>query len=326
METQKQQKQDSNRVRKFSIDCNIGYVIRNHVKCVMQLLTNDIPQFNFRLQTTKCLNTAVMLMQFLLGEKGLHIADACDTRAVISRHTSGMENNQQLLTELKRQLFSKREKSRTIYYILLSDGYFPEKQLDDTIEIQKDRYFPGHVFILEKLYSKSTNKHSFFFYQSYINKYSLSEHIEMNKGLKISSKRAEELINDLSSVINSPTWSHDNVKKWYDMTFADSTDLLNSQSKGKFFLCFRKAKTSTCLERLERYLKAKHKALSKIPRSAIANIYGNPNMYDTKIKPLSNGEMIVEIESLLYKISKSKRDKTTTLRGLQEGCSNINSP
>jgi hypothetical protein len=287
--------------------CNIGYVIQHHVKCVMQLLTNDIPQFNFRLQTTKCLNTAIMLMQFLLGEKGLHIADACDTRAVISRHTTGVETNKQILLELQKQLFSKREKARTLYYVLLSDGYFPDANATDATDDQK--YFPGHVFILEKVYDTLKRKHYFYFYQSYINKYSLSEHIEMNKGLKISGSRAQELINDLTGVLTAPSWSQENVRKWYDMTFADSTDLLDSQSKDKFFLCFRKAKTNTCLGKLRSYLNMKHKSLSKIDEKNMDDVYGNPNLYDNDIAPLSNKGMITEIESLLYKIHKSQIKK-----------------
>lgn len=283
--------------------CNIGFIIKHHVKCIMQLLTNDIPQFNIRLQTTKCLNTAVMLMQFLLGKKGLQIVDACDTRDVIERHKSGIDRNDVIMQELKKQIFSKREKSRTLYYILLSDGYFPGKDVNNN-DIQK--YFPGHVFILEKIYNVSTKQHIFYFYQSYINKYSLTEHIEMNKGLKISHKRAEELLNDLSSVLKSPTWNNDNVKKWYDMTFVDSSDFLETQSHQQFYLCFRKAKTTDCLEKLKKYLNDKHTLLSKVPSSESDVIYGNEQLYDKNIKPLTNKQMLIEIESLLFKINKTQ--------------------
>ena len=283
--------------------CNIGFIIKNHVKCIMQLLTNDIPQFNLRLQTTKCLNTAVMLMQFLLGSKGLQIVDACDTRDVIDRHKSGIETNDNLLKELKKQVLSKREKTRTLYYILLSDGYFPTTDENNN---NTQKYFPGHVFILEKIYNISIKQHIYYFYQSYINKYSLMEHIEMNKGLKISQKRAEELLDDLSSVIKSPTWNNDNVKKWYDMTFVDSSDFLETQSQQQFYLCFRKAKTTECLNRLKKYLLKKHNLISKIPSHQSNVIYGNEELYDSNIKPLTNKQILIEIESLLYKIDKSE--------------------
>lgn len=283
--------------------CNIGFIIKNHVKCIMQLLTNDLPQFNLRLQTTKCLNTAVMLMQFLLGSKGLQIVDACDTRDVIDRHKNGIENNDNLLEQLKKQVLSKREKTRTLYYILLSDGYFPSQDQNNN-DVQK--YFPGHVFILEKIYNSTQKQHIYYFYQSYINKYSLTEHIEMNKGLKISRKRAEELMNDLSYVLKSPTWNNDNIKKWYDMTFVDSSDFLATQSQQQFYLCFRKAKTTECLNRLKKYLLTKHSTISKLPSNQSGLIYGNEDLYDKNIKPLTNKQILIEIESLLYKIDKSQ--------------------
>lgn len=283
--------------------CNIGFIIRHHVKCIMQLLTNDLPQFNLRLQTTKCLNTAVMLMQFLLGDKGLQIVDYCDTRDVIDRHKNGIETNDNLLEELKKQVLSKREKSRTLYYILLSDGYFPSI---DTNNNETKKYFPGHVFILEKIYHKTRQQHIFYFYQSYINKYSLTEHIEMNKGLKISKKRAEELLNDLSSVLKSPTWNNDNIKKWYDMTFVDSSDFLDTQSRQQFYLCFRKAKTTECLNKLKQYLLKKHNIISKVLSNESNVIYGNEELYDQNIKPLTNKQILIEIESLLYKIDRSQ--------------------
>lgn len=284
--------------------CDIGYVIKDHVKLLMQLLTNDLPQFNLKLQTTKCLNTAIMLMQFLLGDKGIKIANACDTRGVIARHTEGQEDNNVILTQLTKQLFSKREKSRTLYYILLSDGYF-EKDL-----LSQAKYFPGHVFILEKIYDSDINDHIFFFYQSYINQYTLNEHIQMNKGLKVSKSRAQQLINDLTHVLTSKTWDKDNVRRWYDMTFADSSDLLNSKSQQKFFLCFRKAKTTTCLQRLEKYLKSKQQILlSKVEEGKADEVYGDVTLYDNTIKPLTNKQMLVSTQALLSKI---KYNKTIT--------------
>jgi hypothetical protein len=240
-------------------------------------------------------------MQFLLGDKGIQIANACDTREVIARHTRGQEDNNVILAQLTKQLFSKREKSRTLYYILLSDGYF-EKDL-----LTQSKYFPGHVFILEKIYDSDINDHIFFFYQSYINQYTLSEHIKMNKGLKVSKSRAQQLINDLTHVMTSNTWDKDNVRRWYDMTFADSSDLLNSKSQQKFFLCFRKAKTTTCLQRLEKYLKSKQQILlSKVQEGKADDVYGDVTLYDNTIKPLTNKQMLVSTQALLSKINHNK--------------------
>lgn len=280
-----------------SCRCDLGYIIKDHIKLLMQLLTNDLPQFNFRMQTTKCLNTAIMLVQFLLGDKGLKMADSCDTRAVITRHSQGIETNNIIMTDLKKQLFSKREKSRTLYYILLSDGYFPTQESVDK------KYFPGHVFILEKIWDTSSKQHMYYFYQSYINKYTLREHIVMNKGLLITTKRASELINHLERVLNSETWSQESVKMWYDMTFADSSNLLESNSKQRFFLCFRKAKTTICLEKVKKYLTRHARRLKKQPAHQLDDIYGDASLYDEGSKPFTNRQVMTHIDELLQKMS-----------------------
>lgn len=289
---------------KNNIDCrcDLGYIIKDNIQMLMQLLTNDLPQFNFRLQTTKCLNTAVMLVQFLVGDKGLKMANNCDTRAVISRHTEGLDTNEGIIADLRQQLFSKREKKRTLYYILLSDGHFPT--LKDTTNSPK--YFPGHVFILEKIWNTTSKDLSYYFYQSYINKYTLREHIAMNKGLLISEARAKELMDHLEKVLKAETWSSDNVKRWYDMTFADSSSLLDSNSKQRFFLCFRKAKTSVCLEKLEKYLKKHERILNKISVTEREDIYGDKNLYDDPSQALSNGEVLKQLKKLLGRINDSK--------------------
>jgi hypothetical protein len=129
----------------------------------------------------------------------------------------------------------------------------------------------------------------------------------MNKGLKVSKSRAQQLINDLTHVMTSNTWDKDNVRRWYDMTFADSSDLLNSKSQQKFFLCFRKAKTTTCLQRLEKYLKSKQQILlSKVQEGKADDVYGDVTLYDNTIKPLTNKQMLVSTQALLSKINHNK--------------------
>lgn len=289
--------------------CDLGYIIKDHIKCVFQLLTNELPQYNFRLQTTKCLNTAVMLMFFFLGERGLKMAEECDTRSVIARHESNLENNADITKELKSQLFSKREKARTVYYILLSDGYFPKPLGTQTAPSTPEQvYFPGHVFVLEKIWDESKQEHYFYFYQSYINQYTLQGHVEHNKGLRISHKRATELLTDLEQVLTSPTWSANNVQKWYDMTFASSETLKDSHSRNRFFLCFRKAKTNVCLGKLKKYLVDVSRKLDTLITSNPSlqgSVYGNPDLYSQDSLPLTNGEMQQQVKLLLAKINKS---------------------
>lgn len=280
--------------------CDIGYLIQDHITPLMQLLTNDMPQLNFRLQTTKCLNTAVMILFFMLGQQALQIAQTCDTNKVISRHKQGIDNNLNILQDLKRQLLSRKEKTRTLYYILLTDGYFPKTDTKEARTGKDNVYFPGHVFILEKLYDESKKEHFFYFYQSYINQYTLKGHVQKNKGLIISKKRALELYEDVAHVLTADKWDEKSMAKWFDLTFASTPQFADSRSRQNFFICFRKAKTNTCLKNITTYLQKKLRELNTIQDSD--SIYGDTSLYLDKSIALSTGELRIEVQSLLNKI------------------------
>lgn len=284
--------------------CDLGYIIQDHITALMQLLTNDIPEMNFRLQTTKCLNTAVMLLFFIVGSKrALKMAQSCDTHTVITRHKNGLDNNIEVLQELKKQMFSATEKSRTIYYVLLTDGYFPAADLT-----KGTVYFPGHVFILEKLWDEERKEHYFYFYQSYINQYTLKGHIEKNNGFAISSGRAKELYKDVEQVLTSDRWDEKSMMKWFDLTFATTQHFANSTSRQNFFICFRKAKTNICLKNINIYLQQKLRQLKTIKDKEA--IYGDTSLYLDKTMALTTNEMLVDIQTLLKKVQ-SKINLTT---------------
>jgi hypothetical protein len=248
-----------------------------------------------------------MIMTFLVGKKGIEIGDYCDTRAVIKRHKEGQDNNTAIMNNLKQQLFSKSEKSRTLYYILLTDGYFPPDSNVDTPSPSSDVYFPGHVFILEKIWDETEKKHYFYFYQSYINQYTLKQHIELNNGLKISLEKAKNLIDNLEYILNNDEWDEDNIRKWGKMTFTNSSKFNNTNSQGKFFLCFRKARSNSCYNNLLAYLTKVLKYINKLPPELNDEIYGDKSLYDSDSTPLTNMQMKQQVLSLMSKIYINKK-------------------
>jgi len=285
--------------------CDLGYVIKDHITPIMQILTNQLPEFNFRLQTTKCLNTSIMLMMFLVGKKGIEIGNYCDTREVVKRHKEGQDNNTVIMNALKKQLFSKREKSRTLYYILLTDGYFPFAS--QTLTPTNHVYFPGHVFILEKIWDSTESRHYFYFYQSFINQYTLKQHIEFNNGLKISWEQALNLIGNLEYILKAKQWGQENVNKWKQMTFTDSSQFTNTNCQGQFFLCFKKAKSTICYNNLLECLQKVMTNLNKLPTQNDNDIYGDQTLYDDDANPLTNKQLKQEVLSLMSKIYINKK-------------------
>ena len=105
--------------------CDISSLIKYHVKAIFQLYTMDIEDYNMRLITTKCLNTAVILTIIVLGiKKGQKYTNFCDTDKTINRHQSREVNNKDLIIEMKKKVL-RPTKLRYMYYILMTDNYFP---------------------------------------------------------------------------------------------------------------------------------------------------------------------------------------------------------
>lgn len=274
--------------------CDLVYILKDYVKPIMQLLTVDIKQYNMRLLTTKCLNTGIMIMYFMLGKKGIQLASQCDTQVVIKKHKEGLENNAAVLYGLKNDILSKKHKQRYLYYIMLTDGYF-EKSNIDTI------FFPGHVFILEKI-PNANGSFEYQVYQSYINKYDIKGHFENNQNsVLMTYNQVRLLIEKIQHIMTSETWDEKCIKYWKDFTFVDTTNLKDTRCKDQFFICYRKSTVKTCLGNIRSYIKEKMKILSKIQDKT--KIYGDMSQFDMSQQPLSVHQLSDQVQTLFFKIN-----------------------
>jgi hypothetical protein len=262
----------------------------------MQLLTIDLKEYNMRLLTTKCLNSAVLIMYFMLGKKGVSIAQQCDTRAVIQRHTNGEENNYNILNDLKKDVLSKNIRQRYLYYILLTDGHFLVPNQEDD---QRTIFFPGHVFILEK--TPTPEGIYFQVYQSYINHYDIKGHYKNNKNsVKMNINEVETLIDNIGYILNAEKWDDKCIKYWKQFTHVDTKEFKDSFSKNRFFLCYRKSPVTACLQNIKTFATKKIKILSKIPQKSL--IYGDSSLYEEKEKPLSTFAIMTDMKHMLQKL------------------------
>lgn len=274
--------------------CDVVYIIKDFIKPLMQLLTNDIKDYYMRLLTTKCLNSSVSISFFLLGyKKGIAMSNYCDTHLTRKRHNDGIDNNLDIVNKLKKDVLNKRCKYRYLYYILMTDASFPMKD-------QQDKFFPGHVFLLEKIPGEPDP--SFYFYQSYINEYDINGHYNKNnKTLKVSYKKTSELMDKLRYIITNEIWDEKCVKYWKEFTFVDTSQTLQGSSSGnKFFMCYRKTKATACLEHVKKYVNDKHRT---VDLSKPHDIYGDVSLYDADQKPLTNYEMHAQLNDLRARIS-----------------------
>jgi hypothetical protein len=273
------------------------HILKDYVKPIMQLLTNDITDYNMRLIVTKCLNTAVMLVYLLLGDKGIKMANYCNTHTTRKRHMDGIDNNISLINSLKEDLL-RTTKKRYIYYILLTDAHFPRVGTENT-------FFPGHVLVFEKV--PANPKPYYYIYQSYINEYDLKGHYENNNNsIKKTYDEFAQLLEKLKYVLSADLWDDHCIEYWKDLTFVDTVSLKNSSIKNRFFLCYQRSAISTCIEKVQKYVIDKFRPLKYI-NFETNEVYGDVSKYDPRYKPLTKFEMKTKLATLIPELSKHKK-------------------
>jgi len=268
------------------MSCELGNVLKNYVHPLMQLLTNDIKEFNMGLLTTKCLNTAVMIMYFMAGKRGVKASQVCDCATI--RETSLLKadpyQNTRVCKSLARAILDEAT-TRELIYILITDADFD------------NHYFPGHVIVIEKFPNKT-----YHMYQSYINQYDLNGYHEHNKSFVVHHERMQSILRSLYYVMcEADTWDENCVQIWKDITFVDTSSMLGTYIKNRFFLCFKKMKALHCIKNIERYAKKK---LRSIPDNN--EVYGNTALYSRTVRALTNSEIKHHLQSLVPDIKRYK--------------------
>jgi hypothetical protein len=276
--------------------CDIGYVLQNYVKPLMQTLSNDVKDYYLKMITTKCLNTAIMLGIFMIGyKKTKAIADYCDTEATRQRHLNNIDDNPTIFKNFKTDILKKTCRTRYFYYIMLTDGHFPKLGGVGTI------YFPGHVFIIEKMPPiKKGELPYFYLFQSYINQYDLNGHIKKTgNNVRLTYDKMTLLLEHIDYILETEIWDDKCVEKWRDFTFVDTSNTFKgTKSKGNFFFCFKKTPVQNCLAYIRKYTKLKLKEVTPKIKTQAHEIYGKSEIYDKNIQPLSNLEMYKQLSKL----------------------------
>lgn len=371
--------------------CDIGYVIRGYVPALMQILTNELRDYNMQLLTTKCLNTAVIVWFLFLGKPKMNEAAYCDSSDTQTRGKNAKENakddhdfdllpenplnvicrlaeqligresmekedverlekldaakeNEQRPAPYAQQSFKskimrllpgrgdkthggdsddqgrndtntntntdkqhegtpscKSENKRTCFYVMMTDAEMPRAKerceeeiaensgfvLQDTLfnnnngrhpwnnaqtskqqktknklknsntDRNDTRFFPGHVYVIEKINCGLKAKPRYQLYQSYINHYTLDGHATKNKSFSFSFERAKYLIRGLKHLYSSCAWDERATAFWKKLTHVDCSDLEGYQFSDQSYMCFRSIETTNCVEHLQEFVSTK---------------------------------------------------------------------
>lgn len=274
--------------------CDIGYIVMHHIDAVLQVLTNRLRDYHMKMIKTKCLNTAVMMMYLMLGTEAMGTVHKCDVQNVRSRRKAkgdAMPTTGEIARNLKAAIQSKVAE-RALYYVMITDG----KMAPVTPErAGQTAYFPGHVFVIERLKRGTCN-----LYQSYINQYDMAENIKDNKSLSIGRKRMTFLLDGLVSLMEKNAWDAECTKFWKELTNVDAPQFEGFQIHGTLLMCFRQVVTNNCLSKLKILVDQVLEELHTKKPDPDA-VYGDPNLYGDAI-PLTNAQMLKSMTELRDKM------------------------
>ncbi len=262
--------------------CDIGYIIKDYIKPLMQAITIDLTEYNMRLITSKCLNTAVSFMFLFFGKNALKDTVYCDVDNVVERHNSNIDNSNVLMSHLKKDIIRKT-KSRYVYYIMLTDGYMTKP---DGSQV----FFPGHVMVWEKIPWGKEN--IYYIYQSYIDQYDFNSSFQFRPSLKLSMEKMKYYLESIEKMIQYKVWDRDMITFWRDLTNVDTSRYLDAKaSNGTFYLCFRRKRSLNCMKNILTYVKDTLKKIPSVRKGLEQSIYGDINRYDENSSPLTNEKM-----------------------------------
>lgn len=213
-------------------NCQIINLVSKYLISILQVMNITFSEFySNNLITTKCLNTAVMLIIILIGSDNIKSIQQCDVQTTIQRHISQTDNNTNILKTLKKSLYKKHNNSY-MYYIMLTDS-----KISKYNNSNKSEFFPGHVFILEK-----TITQDYYIYQSFIKQYDLRDFLVKNKCQRYKLKDIKYMCSFFSKFLEKDNvWDNEAVENWNKLTNVDTTKFIGYKTE-TIYLCFKKFK------------------------------------------------------------------------------------
>lgn len=277
--------------------CDLIYIMKDYITPLMQWLSNDMDSFHMNMETTKCLNTGLMLMYFMSGQKGVKIVEKCDCNITRNKHLAKEQTNDIVLQKLKKSLRNKSFKNRKLYYILITDGNLKHEKTATSV------YFPGHVFILEKFRDEDSQVY-FNLYQSYIRKYDLKEHVDthMNGSIRLTYDDTMKLIENINMILTKKrVWDTECCDIWRSFTKVNANNFLDCVIMDSLFICSDSLPLTQCISNIKKYLEDKLNEIQSIKDDTY--IYGDKTKYGSNTNVLTIGQMKQHLQEMLNKIN-----------------------
>lgn len=264
--------------------CDLGYLIRDHVPAIVQVLTNELREYNMQLRTTKCLNTAVMIMYLMLGARALQTTRTCDVQSVLQRPPEPVH----IVDDLARAV---SDGARSVFYVMITDGWLSRSAEDRA-------YFPGHVFVVETVPRVDIKRTTFNLYQSYIGQYDLSGHIASNGSLAVGKRRLSCLIRGVQAMARSRTWNKETSKFWKALTNVDESRFEGYPLGDEVRVCYRRVDSDSCITNLTKLVDRTLIQLRRLPEHELDTVFGDPKLYPDPQSALSRRDVQASFQKL----------------------------
>jgi hypothetical protein len=269
------------------MSCDVGYVLKDHVKAVIQLLSHRLPTHMGQYGHFQCINTAVMMVYLLLGAQALDTTHQCDVREVRARRVNSPPSGA-IAAALRDDVLSKGGPERVLFYVMITDGW-----------VKKDeKYFPGHVFVIERLKRGSYN-----LYQSYINEYDLAGNVQRMGGLSVGRQRMRRLLDGLVRLGEADAWTEETTRDWAELTGVDASSFEGYGVRGVLLFCYKRVVPTACVARLKDLVKGALEELSAVrPEARGRAAFPGHTVYSHGERALTVSEMIRDLSALLTKL------------------------
>lgn len=294
-------------------DDDLARMLQGNLRPIVQLLSRYLPEYRMSLLTTKCLNTAIMVMYLALGDGALATTRQCDVEPVRKRRSGNDSRitDRAIAELLKARVLDPDAKGRWLHYVMLTDGNLP-KAPKATAGAKEEIYFPGHVFVIES-FPADGGARKYRFYQSYVNHYDVVQHTAMmhssNGGPAASASSASSpdigvdevrrMLDGLIGLASKPVWDEGMSSFWSwfaRVPRAHAEQFVGYRREGFVLMCHRHVLVDGCAQSL-RSLAARALEDTRHMHDPDA-VWGDPSLYDSAngAKPLTVREMFAVLQ------------------------------
>jgi hypothetical protein len=295
--------------------CDTGYIIRDHLPAIMQAISVDLAKrenkHDIPLQLTRCYCTAVMMTHLLVDQVEAALS-YCNHTSTKARSTNDRNYSRSTAQNMSQDVLDINSPIKhSMYYVLLTSYTSPADSTQ-----QKDRYyFPGHVFVIEKVPADTNNPSlaPFRLYQSYIGAYDLKKYMDMSRSdLHVTHEQMKKNLDGLEMMMGvEKKWDAEVSTFWNNLTLTNQFDeVQNMTIDGNIHLCYHKIDIDNCNGTMQSFLTRHITELKNLKKASKGKeVYGTHTSKNNEYEPLTVDDMLVELENTQLKKTKSQNQQ-----------------